>query len=51
MKIAAPLLAILLAAFSVAAVRQAKRAWRDPDWEPALATQSPRSSPVKGGRA
>ena len=43
MKIATPLLAILLAAFSGAAVRQAKRAWRDPDWDPASAARSPRS--------
>jgi len=43
MKIATPLVTILLAAFSVGFARQAKRAWRDPDWEPASAAQSPRS--------
>lgn len=44
MKIAIPLLAILLAALSVVTVRQAKRAWRDPDWEPYSTTESPRSA-------
>jgi hypothetical protein len=44
MKIATPLIAALLAALSVAAVRQARRAWRDPDWEPNSLTQSPRST-------
>ena len=43
MRIATPLVAIVLAVFSVGFVRQAKRAWRDPDWEPASAAQSPRS--------
>jgi hypothetical protein len=44
MKIASPLLAILLAALSVVSVRQAKRAWRDPDWEPYSTTESPRGA-------
>jgi hypothetical protein len=39
MRIATPLVTILLAAFSVGFVRQAKRAWR----EPATTAQSPRS--------
>jgi hypothetical protein len=43
MKIASALLAVLLACLSVAAVRQARRAWRDPDWEPGSTAQSPRS--------
>jgi hypothetical protein len=43
MKIATPVVTILLAALSVVFVRQAKRAWRDPDGEPPSATQSPRS--------
>jgi hypothetical protein len=43
MKIATPVVTILLAAFSVVVVRQAKRAWRDPDWEPVSTGQSPRS--------
>jgi len=43
MKIATPLVTILLAAFSVSFAQHAKRAWRDPDWEPAPAAQSPRS--------
>jgi hypothetical protein len=43
MKIATPVITTLLAAFPVVSVRQAKRAWRDPDGEPAPAAQSPRS--------
>ena len=43
MKIVSPLLAVLLAALSVVAVRQGRRAWRDPDWEPGSGSQSPRS--------
>jgi hypothetical protein len=44
MKIADPLLAALLAALSVYMIRQARRAWRDPDWEPDSLTQAPRSA-------
>jgi hypothetical protein len=44
MKIADPLFAALLAAASVFAVRQARRAWRDPDWEPNSLTEVPRST-------
>ena len=44
MKIADPLLAALLAALSVFTVRQARRAWRDPDWEPNSLTEAPRSA-------
>ena len=44
MKIASPVLAVLLAALSLVAVRHARRAWRDPDWEPDSLTQSPRSA-------
>jgi hypothetical protein len=43
MNIATPLVAAFLAALSVVFVRQARRAWRDPDWEPDSLTQSPRS--------
>jgi hypothetical protein len=44
MGIVIPLLAVLLAAMSLVTVRQARRAWRDPDWEPSSLTQSPRSA-------
>ena len=43
MKIVSPLLAVVLAALSVVAIRQGRRAWRDPDWEPRSGSQSPRS--------
>ena len=43
MRIATPLVTILLAVFPAGFVRQAKRAWRDPDREPASAAPSPRS--------
>lgn len=43
MGVGAPVLAVLLGLFAVVTVRQARRAWRDPDWEPASTSQSPRS--------
>jgi hypothetical protein len=46
MGIAIPVLAVVLTAMSLVTIRQARRAWRDPDWEPGSLSQSPRSPVV-----
>jgi hypothetical protein len=40
---------VLLAALSVVGVQQARRAWRDPDWEPATTRQAPATAGAAAG--